>query len=947
MTDYVTFLLLGLANGAVFAALGLALTVTFRSSGVMNFATSSLALFTATIYAGLRSGEFIILIPGLPGSIGVGGDWPFWPSALVALGVSALLGLVLYLVVFRSLRTASATSKAVASLGVMVVITGVTVARRGTVPPSVPGIFPATKFDVGGISVGQDRVWLAATVVVIALAMWALTRFTRFGLQTRANAESERGALLSGLSPDRIAAANWMISAVVCGIAGVLIAPVVPLVPIQYTLFIVPALATALIGGFERIGAVVAGGLVIGMLQSEALFLQARYSWMPRSGTSELVPLIVILVVLVIRSRPLPSRGVELSQVFASAPRPHNVWRVAAAAIVVGVVGLVVLSGPLRAALVTSMIFAIICCSFVVVTGFTGQISLAQLTLAGVAGFILGPLTTGWRVPLIHTTIPFPVAPIVAALGATVVGIVIGLPAVRVRGLQLAVVTLAAAVAIEALWFRNSSFVSSSGFAVEGPEVFGVDLSAGVGTSAYPRMTFCLFALGILAVVGLGVARLRTSRLGASMLAVRANERAAAAAGIDVARTKLVAFALGAFIAGLGGSLLAYKQGNVTFDTFQVFLGLGLFATACMAGFTSVTGAVVAGLISASGLLFKVMDDSVDLGPWFSSITGVGLIIVVIHLPEGIAGGVHDLWERLRRRADDREAVTASLTLATQEGLTAPAVSERGVAERPVVLSLREVSVRYRGLVAVFEVGFDVPEASIVGLIGPNGAGKTTLLDAISGFTPARGHFTLDDVDLEGLAPHRRARLGLGRTFQSLDLYDDLDVTENLMVGLGSGLDQHEQEARVLETLDVLGIRALAHASVNELSQGTRQLVSIGRAFVARPKLLLLDEPAAGLDAVESRWLGARLRAIADHGTAILLVDHDMQLVLDFCDEIRVLDFGELIASGAPSEIRRDPRVVAAYLGHGAAGTSAAHHAGRVERGVGLGPAPSVGGAVG
>ena len=317
----------------------------------------------------------------------------------------------------------------------------------------------------------------------------------------------------------------------------------------------------------------------------------------------------------------------------------------------VAAVALVVTSGATRAAIVGSLIFGVIGLSYVVVTGFTGQISLAQLTLAGVAGFLLGPLSTTWRVPLLDVAVPFPIAPIVAALGATVIGVVIGLPAVRVRGLQLAVVTLAFAVAIEAIWFRNSSFVSSSGFDVDGPTLAGWDLSVGVGV-VYPRIEFCLLVLAVLVAVAVGVARLRTSRLGSAMLAVRANERSAAAAGVNVAATKLAAFACGSFIAGLGGSLLAYQQGNVTFDAFSVFLGLGLFATAYMAGITSVSGGLLAGVISASGIVFFLLDEHLELGAWFTTISGLGLILTVIANPEGIAGRIHLLLARLRSDAD-------------------------------------------------------------------------------------------------------------------------------------------------------------------------------------------------------------------------------------------------------------------------------------------------------
>ena len=273
-----------------------------------------------------------------------------------------------------------------------------------------------------------------------------------------------------------------MISAAVAAISGILIAPIVPLTPFGYTFFIVPALAAAVLGNFQHMVLAVVGGLAIGMVQSELAYLHGQVSWLPTSGLAELVPLLLILrrvrrpgeaAAEPRRDHPADARA----RASAASGRPSGRRRRPRSA----VVALVAMQGPWRAALITSLIFGVLSLSLVVVTGYCGQVSLAQLTLAGVAGFLLAPLTTGWQVPIIHTTIPFPIAPIVAALGATVVGVVVGLPALRIRGLPVAVVTLAFAVAIEALWFHNSDFVGTAGEAVAGPKLFGLDLRARVG----------------------------------------------------------------------------------------------------------------------------------------------------------------------------------------------------------------------------------------------------------------------------------------------------------------------------------------------------------------------------------------------------------------------------------------------------------------------------------
>jgi ABC-type branched-subunit amino acid transport system ATPase component/ABC-type branched-subunit amino acid transport system permease subunit len=900
LDQHVIFLLLGLANGAVFAALALALVVTYRSSGVINFATGALALFSAYMYAFLRQGRLLLLIPGLPRSIRLADSLPFLPAAAISVVFAALLGLLLYGTTFRPLRVAPPVAKAVASLGVMVVMTGIVLQRLGTAPVVVQRIFPTHVYTFGGIRVSADRVWFAATISGLSILLTAGYQLTRFGLHTRAAALSEKGAFVSGISPDLIAAANWMISGAVAGLAGVLIAPIAPLVPYSYTLFIVPALAAAIVAGFQRMAPAVIAGLAIGMLQSEATYLHTQHTWLPSSGLPELVPLVLILVVLVVRAKPLPSRGALLQTSLGRAPRPRRLLPPAAVGLAAGLLAIVGLQGSWRVALVMSFIFGIISLSTVVVTGYAGQVSLAQLTLAGAAAFLLGPVTTDWGVP-------FPLAPVLAALAATALGVVVGLPALRIRGLPVAVVTLSLAVALQALWFRNSQFVGSAGKDVARPTLLGLDLGPGTG-AAYPRWQFCVTVLVVFVAVALAVAKLRTSPLGNAMLAVRANERSAAASGISVLRTKLAAFAIAAFIAGLGGSMLGYKLGTVTWDSFDVLLSLGVFATVYLAGITSVSGGVVAGVLGFGGLAYYASSQWLGFDAyWYQIVTGIGLVLAVVLNPEGVVGPVHEAIDRFWSRRTTTAGTVPSGR--SDRGLT---VVERAEEPTAALLRVHDLSVRYGGIVAVEKVAFDVADGAIVGLIGPNGAGKTTLIDAVSGFCPYGGSVTLAGRQLDGLAAHRRIRAGLGRTFQGIELWNELTVAENVTVG---GSTRHRGEKAVNDTLGVLGISKLRDHHAGELSQGQRQLVSIARSLLGEPRVLLLDEPAAGLDSTESEWLAERLRVIRDAGTTILLVDHDMNLVLSLCDRIEVLDCGRHIASGSPDVIRTDTTVMQAYLG--------------------------------
>jgi ABC-type branched-subunit amino acid transport system ATPase component len=407
------------------------------------------------------------------------------------------------------------------------------------------------------------------------------------------------------------------------------------------------------------------------------------------------------------------------------------------------------------------------------------------------------------------------------------------------------------------------------------------------------------------------------------MLAVRSNERAAAAAAINPRTVKLTAFGISALIAGVAGSLYAYNFGSVSADRFNAVTALSLIAFAYAGGITQISGAVFAGLISAQALVPYALDKWFGLnGNWFLLFGGAILLFTLIQNPEGVAG---DFYKRMHKRPParaPRPAPDAAHATDARAPL-GPRPRRPDLVRNAPVLRVSELSVSFGGVRALQNVSIEVHDGELVGLIGPNGAGKSTFVDAISGFVDGDGRVELDGHDIGRLPPYERARRGVARTWQSIDLFHDLDVRENLLVAAdrsaipAGGKRLAGERLAAEDALRLVGMGWAADATPDQLSEGQRKLVGVARALAGNHRLVCLDEPAAGLDVRESEELGRCLRTLADDGQSILLIDHDMGLVLSVCDRVVVLEFGRVIADRPPAEVRRDPRVIAVYLGSG------------------------------
>jgi branched-chain amino acid transport system permease protein len=509
------------------------------------------------------------------------------------------------------------------------------------------------------------------------------------------------------------------------------------------------------------------------------------------------------------------------------------------------------------------------------------MISLCQMSFAGIGAWTVAWLNVHGAPGSLILWIP------VGGLAAVPLGVAIGLPALRLRGINLAIVTLGFASAFDVVLGAITFPGQTEFLAVPRPAFFESD-------EAY--FVFCLIVYGIVAVA---LSLISRTRLGASWLAIRHSERAAAAHGVSIPAAKLSAFAISAFVAGVSGGLLAGYLGTLVSDNFNLMQSLALFAVATLAGAQFPEGAIIGGLM-------------VTMVPEVLRRVGlpqdVGNVLFAVGAVQSLSTG-ESMSETLRRSLRRRFGHDpAALPSSDEPALDAKLGEARA---EPASLAIDAMTVRYGNVTALDGVNLTVAPRSVAGLIGPNGAGKSTFIDAVTGFLPAyQGKVSLASRRLDGLHAHVRARAGVRRTWQQTRIAPELTVGDYIRLAAGS-LPRGEVEA-ILAWLDCPD----PDMPVTHVDAGTRRLLDVAGVVAARPSVVLLDEPAAGQSYDEALRLGRRIAEIpARFGSAVLLVEHDMDLVRAACDTVTVLDFGRVIASGAPRDVLNDPAVRKAYLG--------------------------------
>jgi ABC-type branched-subunit amino acid transport system ATPase component/branched-subunit amino acid ABC-type transport system permease component len=1004
LSQFGVYLLLSLPLIGAYLMFAVGIVVIFRASRVLNLAHGAMAMLPAYV-------TYSFVKHGVPTLIAM------------VLGVisGALLGMAVERTFVRPLARQGPTAQTVGTVAVFGLVVAAVAQFYGSGSVRAPRIFPDGGITVSNAVLRWGQIGLFGIALISLGASLLLLRKTRLGLSMRGAAENPLAASLMGVNPLMMARLAWALGGALAGLGGILLAAVTSLDPYSMSLQMLPGFVAALIGGLGSLPGALVGAFVVGSVEGLVPvfgLIPGLRGFAGQVGVPEVVLTIMGLVVLFLRGQRYSAAetggGLSSNQaatITHSAYDPRHLPRRGGRRRLNRyiVLGLLVAWPFLPIGFLPVDKFSLlgdanqageyflVAASLVLLTGWLGQISLAQAAFVGIGAF-------GTALMAQHMPMPFPVGMIMGAVLGGGVAAVLGVVALRVRGLYLAVATLIFA------WMADAYLFLAPWFSAQGNATLNVHSVGQTGTFPFfdftDRQTFYFVILAVCSTVLFGLLNLRDSKTGRAFAAVRGSETAAAALGVNVVRTKLFAFVLAGAIAGIAGNLELTNQTTVVSDQFSLQASLLFLAIAVVGGLRSLGGAIAAACVFAGldELFFRIP----ALGQLLQLVSAVLLAAVLLAYPGGLAA-LPNTFRNLTRRLRESEfgqrvivpaqARYANAKAATEAKLVAMVAEEdsplrragdavrRLIPQRPVnggrvftsivvppqdrqevgaetaeqaeaaeatevaapatttprrrletedaeiALQADNITVRFGGLTAVSEASLQVPRGHIVGLIGPNGAGKTTLFNAVSALNqPTTGTVRLFGEDVTGLAAHERAARGLARTFQVIQLFPELTVFDNLMVATHvhnpTGPAAHivatakaiRAESAAEETcrrvVDLLGLDEIADRSAAGLPFGTLRRVEFARALVSGAPLVMLDEPASGLDDTETKLFADVLMQARDElDLSVLLIEHDVHMVTSTSDYIYVLDRGQIIASGRPEEITANPAVIAAYLG--------------------------------
>ena len=938
-------LVIGLVTGLTYAAFAAGFVLIYRSTGVLNFAHGEVGAFGVAL--------FVLLLAQY------GLNW--WLSFVLALAACAAMGMAIELIVIRRLFASPRLVVLIATIGVGQIVAFSKISLPAVVAPGpIPSPFQATWTPTDHIRIqAREIVVLVVVPVLIAVLAWFIAR-TRFGLAVRASASNPDTARVYGTSPRRTSTIVWTIAGAFAAATAIFLAPLQGINSARAGTaalaepLLLRVLVVSLLARMRSLPGTLAGGVAVGVAEQ---LIRSNVDSANRSVVDVyLFVAVLVVVLLVVRSSGQESWSLA-PRVKAVPSRLESLWwvrRLNAMGFVVlfgffVVLGLMLSTNSSLFLWSSILLFAMVVLSMSVLTGWAGQLSLGQYAFVGLGGLTVLGLTQGNDIPVpfdlfdLSLDLPWALAMAVATAVGVVAAVIVGVPALRVRGLFLAVTTLAFAVA-SATWLFLQDFFTGGTTYPRPADKPVLDIGPIYIDFEASRKNYYFLCLASLAVVAAVVARLRRTGIGRSWIAVRDNEEMAAASTVSPARMKLAAFGVAGGIAAYSGGLLVTLVPSLQPDSmFRASESIVVVATAIIGGLGSVAGPIL-GTLWVRGIPRATPEELDDLVRLLTS--NIGLLVLLMYFPGGLLQIVYSIRDKLLARADrrlaEREAAASEPSAAEETGAAVPepvrppspvAARDRAVADLSgPALQTQDVSVRFGGNTAVDNVSVHVGHGELVGLIGTNGAGKSTLLNAISGFVPSHGRVFVLGTDVTARrAPARHAR-GLGRGFQGALVYPSLTVRESLMVALEarsrsslvasmtalppSPAQERAKRSEADELIDFMGLRRYADHFVATLSTGTRRIVELSSLLAVNARVLLLDEPTGGVAQREAEAFGPLIKQVqAELDAAVIVIEHDMPLVMGISDRVYCLEAGAVIAEGPPEQVRADPLVIASYLG--------------------------------
>lgn len=899
-------ILSGLLEGMLIALLGVGVVLIYRAERFVNLANAQLGVLSS-----LLLGKLVI---------DAGVSW--YVAFVVAAAVGVLVGAAVRSFVIARIETADTTSLMIATLGVGQLV--VALAYFEWVGPDRARLrdegypLPFEVFwAIDGSAITARHVLIAVLVPAILVPLFWWLEASRVGRDMRAVASNRTAARLMGVDVRRTCTVAWAIAGGLGAVGAVLAAPGQAVIEVQSTgpLFLLLSLGAAGIAGFTSLGGAVVAGVALGIVESVAAHVGHS------TGVGVAAVSAAVLVGFLARARLVGSGdGEQLRVDHSQEPIPippafADRWLVRRRGLVVGGAATAVgatlpflpwLGAPHRTFVLAHVaVFALATLSLTLLTGWGGQVSLGQFAFVAVGALTATRLAPrGWS--LLATMI------VAAAIGA-VFAAATGLPALRSRRLTFAVTSLAFAV-VGPMWLFQQPW-----FAPEGTSTIDAAYQPGFGRLDSQREVY-VAALVVLVVVGTGLARLRRTNVGRSIVAVRDDVRAAATFGIAPSRVRVATFAMSGALAAIAGVLWAMVNRNVSAHLFHPDVSLLLLAAAVIGGVGSVAGAVIGSIILFglpvlfADVLRSLTSNTLQLQ---HALAGAGLLITQLVNPDGIAGRVRRI---VQRRLDGRPAEGGLGPGPVAPRPTEPSLARARHAPAAPALSTSVVRVAFGGVTAVDGVSIEVAAGEIVGVIGANGAGKTSLLDAISGLVPAQGSVVLFGREAGTLPPERRARLGVSRGFQDARLFPTLTVRETVELALerseptgvfgaliGAPWVRDAARRRTVAADGVIarfGLLGHADVPIDRLSTGIRRLCDLAAHVATDPGLMIFDEPTSGLAPPERSALVPLLRGVAhDLGSAVLLVEHDTAFLRAVADRVYRLERGRVVAVGPPASM--------------------------------------------